>query len=153
MFNIDEKLMKRFWDKVDIRSQSDCWNWNASSDKQGYGQFATYSNGRMKNNKAHRVSALLANMNIEGLCVCHTCDNPKCVNPNHLFVGTQLDNMRDKVFKGKSKNTGGKKNLTKLDVLEIRLLANSMPKQEIAERYNVTLDRIYKIVSHHHGKL
>jgi hypothetical protein len=95
--------MKRFFDK--INKTENCWLWTACSrGKTGYGAFKL--NG--KSIDAHRVSYELHNGKIpEDLYVCHTCDNRKCVNPKHLFLGTPKDNWQDGFDKGKIKLLGG----------------------------------------------
>ena len=88
-----------FWKKVDKTSNPNgCWEWIASLNRpNGYGQFGFND----KIWKAHRFSAkYFGNMDIDNLYVCHKCDNPKCVNPDHLYVGTQFDNMKDRSAKG-----------------------------------------------------
>lgn len=91
---------KRFWSKVKILGPDDCWEWQRGLDRKGYGQFSI----GFKKWIASRFSYLLAHGSIpEGLSVLHTCDNPPCVNPKHLFVGTALDNCLDKVAKGRAK--------------------------------------------------
>ena len=88
--------MKRFWDKVD--KTGECWIWTAYTKTDGYGQFKF--DGKMRG--AHRMAWLLTNGEIpDGMLVCHTCDNPSCVNPNHLFLGTNQDNADDKMNKGR----------------------------------------------------
>lgn len=91
----------RFWEKVDQGEADECWPWTASTDRYGYGQF--HVDGRSL--RAHRVSYELANGAIpEGRLVMHTCDNPPCVNPAHLVLGTAAENMQDKVRKGRQSN-------------------------------------------------
>lgn len=87
----------RFWSKVNIGAADACWPWLAST-KNGYGQI----NVGGEISYAHRLSYEFANGEIpSGLFVCHRCDNKSCVNPVHLFLGTQQDNMDDMIAKGR----------------------------------------------------
>lgn len=92
-------LSERFWSKVDIRGSDDCWEWKSGKRKgKGYGAFLF--NG--KNELAHRIAWILAFDGVpEGIYVLHRCDNPGCVNPKHLFLGTHQDNMEDMVAKNR----------------------------------------------------
>lgn len=92
---------QRFWDKVDVRGEDDCWLWLGGRFDTGYGAF--YYQGQ--NRGAHRVSlALHMNVTLDDLdTVCHHCDNPPCVNPYHLFDGTQYDNLKDRSAKGRAR--------------------------------------------------
>lgn len=101
----------RFWEKV--YKTNDCWWWIASVDGCGYGCFGKSRARKNKTTaltKAHRFSYELHNGKIpNGMMVCHKCDNPGCVNPNHLFLGTQKDNTEDRRKKGRVVSAGGEK--------------------------------------------
>ena len=88
-------MLTRFWNKVD--KSGACWEWTASKDKDGYGLF----HFNRKQVRAHRFAFGLDNIP-KGMAVCHTCDNPGCVNPDHLFLGTNLDNTQDMISKGRN---------------------------------------------------
>ena len=99
-------LRKRFFSKVE--KTGNCWIWKRSKTKSGYGVF----NLSGKFIRAHRFSWLWHNGDIsKGICVCHSCDNPICVNPKHLWLGTPTQNNLDRDKKGRtSKNPYGEKN-------------------------------------------
>jgi len=86
----------RFWRNVTKLDGNKCWQWNGSKDQNGYGKLSIGNKICKRDIKAHRLSYEMRFGPIrDGNVICHTCDNPNCVNPNHLFEGTQKDNMRD----------------------------------------------------------
>lgn len=92
---MDKKYVELFWEKVD--KSGDCWLWTGATNKKGYG--AAWDGKRTQ--KAHRVSYMLAHGEMPELCVLHRCDVPNCVRPDHLFLGTRIDNNHDMVRKGR----------------------------------------------------
>ena len=116
--------------------ETPCWEWPRSKDGKGYGQ--CWFNGRLE--KAHRIAYKLAHPEWNWkLCVCHHCDNPGCINPGHFFLGTNADNVADKMAKGRQGRTIGETNgrakLTEQQVQEIRDMAGT--QQSIADRYGI----------------
>ena len=115
-----QELQERFWEKVSIKESNDCWKWKNYLDKDGYGTF--YFN--RSSMKAHRFSFALFNTEVmDGLEVCHKCDHPWCVNPDHLYIDTHEVNMNDMKRKGRSRIARGSYNentdLTEVEVIEI----------------------------------
>lgn len=93
-------IAERFWPRVEKRDADECWEWKGSRLQKGYGTMPCWPFKRPA--LAHRVSWEIHNGNIpDGLIVCHRCDNPPCVNPAHLFLGSHQDNLRDMVKKGR----------------------------------------------------
>src|SRR6266436_3883570 len=115
-------IQDRFWSKVDKQGEQECWNWKAGKNKGGYGVFYlehSHHNEPSIRDFAHRLSWQFANGPIpDGKWVLHKCDNPPCVNPNHLFVGTVADNQKDMAQKGRGSTH--RRILTPDQVLEIR---------------------------------
>ena len=148
-------LEERFWAKVDKRGPDECWPWTGATTREGYGHFYVIG----KTGRAHRVSWELKNGKIpphgshHGYCICHHCDNPSCQNPAHLFLGTNKDNVTDKVNKGRhhtvsrpgSKNPQSK--LTETDVIEIRrmLAHGGLTQRWMAKLYKVHFSTINSI--------
>lgn len=98
----------RFWSKVKIADGASCWEWIGSRDACGYGVLFRSNHSLPRMLKAHRLSWEIHNGPItDGLHVLHRCDNPPCVNPSHLWLGTQADNNRDRDAKGRCGAKGG----------------------------------------------
>lgn len=144
-------LEQRFWQKVDRRGDDECWPWVGATDNRGYG--AIKGAGQRRPEKAHRVSWQLANGPIPiGLWVLHRCDNPPCVNPAHLFLGTAADNSHDAVAKGRQKPSGlrgsdhGNAKLQEAQVREIvARTKNGESQRTLAQAYGVSSKTIHNI--------
>lgn len=98
-----EELERRFWDKVHVRGDDDCWPWIGRRDKHGYGRlFAWTEKGTKSSRGAHRIAYAIKNGGVPAnKLVMHSCDNKWCCNPAHLSAGTDLDNSRDASVKGR----------------------------------------------------
>ena len=136
----------RFWSYVD--KNGECWLWTAYLDKRGYGVFSFKDSPR----RAHRVSWFLEHgTEADEMYVCHSCDNPTCVRPSHLFLGTPQDNIDDGINKGRIKVVGEDNPFAKLTEKEVtEILEKYKPHQYkvrmLAEEYKVSLSTIERIV-------
>lgn len=140
-----ETQLIKFWSRVD--KSGDCWEWTGCKTPQGYGLF--FIKRGISQLRAHRISYELANGNIpEGMIICHSCDNPPCVNPDHLWAGTIIDNNLDCIKKGR--NCKGEKSsfskLTPKKVAEIRALAFKLPYPKIAQIFGITRSNVGQII-------
>lgn len=134
----------RFWSNINKGNDSDCWEWQSNIDKDGYG----YLVRDHKFCRAHRFSYEIQNGPIpKDANVLHRCDNRKCVNPHHLFLGTHADNVSDKTAK-KRQAKGESHGLAVLDeqqVIQIRRLGGSISRKSLATMFGVckaTIDNI-----------
>lgn len=139
--NTIEDFIKR------IHKTDYCWIWQGGFFKNGYGRFSF----NHKTLKAHRFAyEIFKNTSLGQMHVCHTCDNKACVNPDHLFLGTALDNMRDMISKGRKKPAkgtahGGVK-LSEHQVLFIRENHIAFTHQQLADNFGVSRSTIGLII-------
>ena len=136
----------RFWPKV--RRTAGCWEWVGCVDAKGYGRYSSKQ-------RAHREAyEQFVGTIPQGMCVLHRCDNPPCVNPAHLFLGTKRDNNADRNNKGRtsrvSRNVGSEHGLSVIDestVIQIRKLrALGAPLRDIGQRYGIS-DALVSLVA------
>lgn len=133
-------LEERFSEKYSINPETGCWDWQASRNLLGYG---VINAGRLDGNKpAHRVAyELFLGPIPEGRIICHHCDNPGCVNPEHLFVGTYQENMADMKRKGRARV------LSETQVKEVLSdLASGMLQTEVAAKFAVSRSTVQAVV-------
>lgn len=102
---IDDSVKARFWAKVDVRGPDDCWQWKSGKRGKGYGIFRFARHNQVASRMS--LAMFLGRNLLKGEMACHHCDNPPCVNPNHLFAGTAKDNMSDCVAKGRTAKWNG----------------------------------------------
>jgi len=140
---------RRFWEKVKAGKSSECWPWISTvfNDGENYGQLRL---GFMRNGehirykyRAHRVAYLLIHGVLpDDMCVCHTCDNPICVNPGHLFLGTNKKNIQDRTNKKRdARGEGhGRHKLTEEQVLYLRRLRvdKNLPYSALGKMFGIT---------------
>lgn len=150
MIEVDGSLLRRFWAKVDKSTLGGCWEWTAAY-SNGYGAFSVKTEGKWRMRQAARISWLIHYSDIpDGLFVCHKCDNKKCVNPEHLFLGTPEDNMLDKMNKGRDYRDGTYVNskLTADGVLKVfALREQGLTHDQIAEQFSMSRPAITNILS------
>ena len=146
-------MIKRFWEKVSIKGKEDCWEWHGIRNEKGYGRLTA---GRGVNLKAHRVAFALSNNGFvaDDINVLHTCDNPPCCNPAHLFTGTMKDNTQDMLKKGRGSSPphayGKKHHNTKFDeATAIKIIKDTRTLHVIAADYGISWMTVFRLK---HGK-
>ena len=148
-----KSLEEKFWAKAIVKGSNDCWIWNGWTDKYGYG----CTSHRGKHWLAHRLSFYIHHKELpDDMCVCHHCDNPPCVNPKHLFLGTPKDNRQDSIKKGRVtfKSGEGALNvkLSDNDIGKIRALykTGDYYQAELGNMFGVSQGLISTIVRKRH---
>lgn len=140
-----KSIATRFWEKVD--KSGDCWIWTGYTNPAGYGTFGMDRSVKL----AHRVAYEMLVVPIPvGMCLCHRCDNPPCVNPAHMFVGTQRDNTNDAMEKRRLQrgSRNGRAKLTEGLVFDIRAMRfRGFPIKHIAEMFEITESTVSSVVN------
>ena len=144
--NLGDIKQERYWNRVDKTCKSGCWEWRAGLSSSGYGRFRVGS----KTENAHRVSWALANGRSPTQFVLHSCDNRKCVNPDHLREGTQKENMDDKIARGRQpcceRNGMAKLTYEIAQTIRERYRAGGITQRDLAKEYGVGQPTIWSIV-------
>jgi hypothetical protein len=139
---LTESDKERFWSKVDIKSPEECWEWKAGKTLNGYGTFRL----SVKHKYAHRLAWELTNGPIpEGMSILHKCDNRGCCNPDHLYVGTQYDNMMDRAERNPNNPGGRKAKLYEGEIWLIRKLRVEKPKSGKYRKYKFHASYVAKM--------
>lgn len=137
--------LQRFESKLVPLVPSSCWTLDGAFDKDGYALFSYKNITR----RGHRISWVLHHGEIpDGMLVCHSCDNPACVKPDHLFLGTHADNIADKVRKGRQAKgpTNANTKLSPSDITTIgEMMRSGRKAKEIAPLFGVTPARIWQL--------
>lgn len=149
-WNKRQELPERFWNRVD--QTGECWLWLGSVDKDGYGKSFLLLDGRRKYVRAHVLAFYLTHGIFPAPFCLHTCDNPPCCRPEHLFAGTNKDNVQDSKHKGRRAKQHGPYNpqakLTEQDIRDIRFYAQKGVLQStIAQDYVISPKTVSKIVT------
>ncbi len=144
-------MESRFWNKVNKKSDDECWEWISAIGTTGYGHFNMKDeNGKHKNCKAHRLAFELHHKRPiqEGMYILHSCDNRKCCNPNHLSEGTAKDNTHDMIRKNRHYVLITKTKITEAQKVEIieKYKTSSYTYSSLAREYNVTPPTIVRVI-------
>jgi hypothetical protein len=141
---LNSEDLKRFWSKVDRLDEEDCWEWLGKRNVKGYGLISLKGNWYLANRVMYLIDSGLDPFEKD---VLHSCDNPCCINPYHLFLGTHQDNMQDMIQKGRNSKMpsilgvlNGKSKLTEEDVLAIR--SSNLFQKDLAFKYGISQSQV-----------
>jgi hypothetical protein len=145
---VEDRILKF----IDIKGENECWEFTGFKNKNGYGKIGI-SNGKV--DSAHRVMYKIYNGNIpEDMVIMHTCDNPACCNPKHLVLGTQNDNIKDMISKGRfvPRNTPHKLTEEQMNEIRNKYTGKRGGKVKLAKEYNVVVTTITNILNNEKNK-
>jgi hypothetical protein len=141
------RILVDFW--AHVQKTEACWNWTGFLNWDGYGQISNHG----KTRRAHRIAWELTRGSIpKGKLVLHTCDNPPCVNPDHLYLGTDLDNARDRDRRGRriapKGESNGRSKLTTEQIIEIRrrYAQGGTSTRKLARQFAISQNQIWRII-------
>lgn len=152
--HLTENIISRFESKYQKGDKDSCWVWQGPKQPRGYGNFDLHlceRDSARKTHSAHRIAWMIANKQEipPGKMICHKCDNPQCVNPNHLYLGTGFDNNMDTVNRGRAIRKTGEScswaKLTEQDVSDIRKSTES--QATLARYYGVSPSHVSRLKS------
>lgn len=140
----DPVTLKRFHDKYRVNPENGCWEWQASTQFWGYGAFRLGKSVTSSHRAAYRM---FKGEIPKGIFVCHKCDNPPCCNPDHLFLGTQKENLKDADSKNRILK-GEKCPWAKIsDSDYLKIMVDPRPNKEIAKSFNTTAKQVRQLKS------
>ena len=145
-FYSNKDRTKAFLEKINIQDASNCWNWTGAVNNKGYPQVRLFGVTHL----ATRVMWTIYYGSDPGnFQVCHKCDNPLCVNPDHLFLGTNSDNISDRMLKNRSRT--GKFNKDKVKEIQDLQANKNYSFRQLAKMYNTSYKTIYNIIHRNCG--
>lgn len=147
MQTLEDRFLKK------INKTSSCWLWTGSKTRGGYGNIRAKVNSKWTMRRSHIVSYELYKGPVNGLQVCHSCDTPSCVNPDHLWLGTAKENADDMVSKGRNKISVTRSKITHLDAESIRrLYSKGVLQKDIAALFGIARNTVSTIVNNKRWK-
>jgi len=141
-----QSVKHRFFDKVDSMQAGECWNWDGTISDHGYGDFWCLG----KRCRAHRISwEIYYGIIPEGKLVLHRCDNKRCINPAHLYLGTNSDNMKDYIKRSKNPTVGcfhSRLTSNEAEMVKVLRKYKNLSQTQLAELFSVSRSVIYNVL-------